>query len=52
MDDGSYRPCGDDDWWCLGGSEELIDAFVRETGLEARRVEPYSDATLPGHVAR
>jgi hypothetical protein len=42
----------DDDWWCLGGSDELIDAFVREPELEARRVGPYEDATPPGHVAR
>jgi hypothetical protein len=42
----------DDDWWCLGGSTELIDAFVREPGLQARRVSPDDDATPPGHVAR
>lgn len=42
----------DDDWWCLGGPVELVDAFVREPGLEARRVDPHDDATPPGHVAR
>jgi hypothetical protein len=42
----------DDDWWCLGGSDDLINTFVREPGLEARRVNPYDDATPPGHVAR
>lgn len=42
----------DDDWWCLGGSQELVDAFGREPGLKARRVGPYDDATPPGHVAR
>lgn len=42
----------DDDWWCLGGSKELVDGFVREPGLEARRVGPDDDATPPGHIAR
>jgi hypothetical protein len=42
----------DDEWWCLGGSRELVDAFVREPGMEARRVDPDDDATPPGHVAR
>ncbi len=40
----------DDDWWCLGGSKELVDAFVGEPALETRRVGPYDDATPPGHV--
>jgi hypothetical protein len=40
----------DDDWWCLGGSTELVDAFLREPGLEARRVGTDGDATPPGHV--
>jgi hypothetical protein len=35
----------DDEWWCLGGSPELVDAFVREPALEVRRVGPYDDAT-------
>jgi hypothetical protein len=42
----------DDDWWCLGGSAKLVDAFLREPGLEARRTGPDEDATPPGHVAR
>jgi hypothetical protein len=42
----------DDDWWCLGGSTELIGAFLRERGLESRRVAPDDDATPPGRVAR
>jgi hypothetical protein len=42
----------DDDWWCLGGSNQLVDAFVQEPGLAARRVSPDEDPTPPGHVAR
>ena len=42
----------DDDWWCLGGSKQLIDAFLREPGLESRRVAPDDGATPPGHAAR
>ena len=42
----------DDDWWCLGGPAELVDAFLREPGLEAHRVDRHGDATPPGHVAR
>ncbi len=42
----------DDDWWCLGGSEQLVDAFARDPGLEVRRVDPDGDATPPGHIAR
>jgi hypothetical protein len=30
----------DDEWWCLGGPEELVDAFVGEPVLQARRVSP------------
>lgn len=42
----------DDDWWCLGGPAGLVDAFLDEPGLDARRVDPDGDATPPGHVAR
>ena len=42
----------DDDWWCLGGPDELVGAFVSEPGLDVHRVEPHEDATPPGHVAR
>ena len=42
----------DDDWWCLGGPAELVDAFLREPGLEAHRVDAHDDATPPGHFAR
>ena len=41
----------DDDWWCLGGPHELVDAFVREPGLDVRRVDAHHDATPPGHAA-
>jgi len=41
----------DDDWRCLGGPRDLIDAFVDEPELDVRRVQPGQDATPPGHVA-
>jgi hypothetical protein len=40
----------DDDWRCLGGPTRLIDSVVVEVP-SARRVDPYQDATPPGHVA-
>lgn len=41
----------DDDWWCLGGSQDLVDAVLREPALDGREVRPGEDATPPGHVA-
>lgn len=43
----------DDDWTCIGGSEELITAFVedRVLGGQTRRVALGDDATPPGHAA-
>jgi hypothetical protein len=42
----------DDDWYCLGGSKDLIDSFLALADIEARRVSLTEDATPPGHVAR
>ena len=28
----------DDDWTCIGGSAELVDGFLRHSGLRARPV--------------
>jgi hypothetical protein len=42
----------DDDWRCLGGPTALIDRFLDESQLLARRVGLTEDATPPGHVAR
>jgi hypothetical protein len=33
----------DDEWWYLGGSTDLVDAFLREPGLETRRLGPRDD---------
>jgi hypothetical protein len=41
----------DDDWRCLGGSRELVAAFLREATLGARAVTLTEDATPPGHLA-
>lgn len=44
----------DDDWMCVGGSRELIDAFLTHTDLRhrAREVDPTApDSTPPGHTA-
>lgn len=41
----------DDDWWCLGGSGDLVEAFLSDPGLEVYTVSTASDATPPGHVA-
>ncbi|OBK20595.1 hypothetical protein A5634_12665 [Mycobacterium asiaticum] len=43
----------DDDWTCLGGPNELVDAFLRHPDLQgrARRVTLDQDATPPGHQA-
>jgi hypothetical protein len=44
----------DDDWTCIGGSRELVDAFLTHPDLRhrAREVDPSAeDATPPGHTA-
>jgi hypothetical protein len=41
----------DDDWRCLGGSQELITAFLAHPELDVQRVSLGEDATPPGHVA-
>lgn len=44
----------DDDWTCIGGSRELVDAFLAHPDLRhrVREVDPSdSDATPPGHTA-
>lgn len=43
----------DDAWTCIGGSEELVDGFLRhrELGPRAKRVALDEDATPPGHEA-
>ena len=42
----------DDDWRCLGGPDELIDAFLTDPPLQARAVALGEDATPPGYIAR
>ena len=44
----------DDDWTCIGGPEELVSSFLRQTelGPRARPVSLGDDATPPGHAAR
>lgn len=43
----------DDDWTCVGGSEQLIADLLRHPDLQphARRVSIEEDATPPGHQA-
>ncbi len=44
----------DDDWTCIGGSRELVDAFLTHPDLRhrTREVDPsVEDATPPGHTA-
>jgi hypothetical protein len=44
----------DDDWMCIGGSRELVNAFLAHPDLRARarEVDPsVKDVTPPGHVA-
>jgi hypothetical protein len=44
----------DDDWTCIGGSRELVNAFLADPELRdrAHEVDPSTeDATPPGHVA-
>jgi hypothetical protein len=44
----------DDDWTCIGGSRQLVDAFLTDPELRdrAREVDPSMlDATPPGHIA-
>lgn len=38
----------DDTWGCVGGSNDLIDALVREPLAGARRVRPDEDMARPG----
>ena len=42
----------DDDWRCLGGPSELIEAVLAEPALDTRTVSVDDDATPPGHTAR
>jgi hypothetical protein len=49
-----YSTLWDDDWTCIGGSRELVDAFLVHPDLRdrAREVDPsMKDATPPGHTA-
>lgn len=39
----------DDDWRCVGGPVEIVDALLAHPHLEARAVLPDDDATPPGH---
>ncbi len=41
----------DDDWTCVGGPAVLIDEFLADPDLAARRVPLGVDATPPGHKA-
>jgi hypothetical protein len=41
----------DDDWTCVGGPAELVDAFVRHPALRARPVGLDEEATPPGRQA-
>jgi hypothetical protein len=40
----------DDDWTCVGGSEELVADLLATPGLTARRVTTDEDCLPPGHV--
>jgi hypothetical protein len=44
----------DDDWTCIGGSEQLVSSFLAHPvlGPRTRRVALGEDATPPGHDAR
>jgi hypothetical protein len=45
----------DDDWSCIGGSRELVDAFLAHPDLRhrVRQVDPaLQDMTPPGHSLR
>jgi hypothetical protein len=39
----------DDDWRCVGGPAELVDALLARPELEARSITPEEDVTPPGH---
>jgi hypothetical protein len=43
----------DDDWTCIGGTEQLIDSILNHPILSprARRVSLGEDSTPPGHTA-
>jgi hypothetical protein len=42
----------DDEWRCLGGPADLVEAFQRDPLLQARPVVLGEDATPPGYQAR
>lgn len=42
----------DDDWRCVGGPPDLIQALLQHPRLEARPVTLHEDATPPGHHDR
>jgi hypothetical protein len=39
----------DDDWRCVGGPADLVEALLLSAHLDARAVTPDEDATPPGH---
>jgi hypothetical protein len=39
----------DDDWRCVGGTDDLLAALLRHPDLDARAVDLGDDATPPGH---
>jgi hypothetical protein len=39
----------DDDWRCVGGPADLVDALLQSAHLDARAVTLDQDATPPGH---
>jgi hypothetical protein len=43
----------DDDWTCVGGSEELVSSLLSDPllGVRSRQVNTEEDATPPGHQA-
>ena len=41
----------DDDWTCIGGPAELLDKFLRHSGLRVQPITLGQDATPPGHQA-
>lgn len=42
----------DDDWRCVGGSRDLVDAICHDPELRGRPVTLGDDATPPGHTMR
>lgn len=41
----------DDDWYCFGGPQHLVQSFLNLSDLQVRRVSLTEDATPPGHVS-